>query len=124
MTSMSKRVVAMMNRMMESYDRSGPAKKAMISAFLHYFPGQITCKEFDDFMSDYLDGTLPERERRRFDFHLEACPMCRHHLESYRAAVALARASADDSWSEAPRELVNAILAARDTNVRKREGPD
>ena len=107
-------ILAMMNRMLAGYDRAGPMKKRMISLFMHHFPGQITCEEFGDFMADYLDGTMDVAETRRFEFHLEACPMCRTHMAEYRAAVDLARATAGDAPAEAPQELINAILAARD----------
>ncbi len=103
----------MMNAMLASYDSAGPIKKRMISLFMHHFPGQITCEEFGDFMADYLDGTMEQAQRRRFEFHLEACPMCRTHLVEYRAAVELARGSAEDKAPAVPRSLINAILAAR-----------
>ena len=112
-------ILRMMNRMLAGYDNAGPMKKRMISLFMHHFPGQITCEEFGEFMADYLDGTLEPAVRRRFDFHLEACPMCRTHIEEYRAAIALAKASAEDAMADAPQELINAILAARD---RDRDG--
>jgi anti-sigma factor RsiW len=111
---MHDQITRMMNRMLAGYENSGTMKKAMISAFMHHFPGQISCVEFDEFMSDYLEGNLPEAQRRKFNFHLEACPMCRKHFGQYRAAVDLARASAAESPADAPQELINAILAARD----------
>ena len=109
-------ILKMMNRMLAGYDRAGPMKKWMISVFMHHFPGQISCEEFGDFMADYLDGTMDAKMRRRFEFHQQACPMCRTHMEEYRAAVDLARASVGDAPVEAPQELINAILAARDTD--------
>ena len=107
-------IVRMMNRMLAGYGQAGPMKKQMISLFMHHFPGQMTCEEFGDFMADYLDGTMDTGLRRRFEFHMEACPMCRGHMEEYRAAVELTRSSAADAPVQAPQELINAILAARD----------
>lgn len=107
-------ILGMMNRMLAGYDTAGPAKKRLISLFMHHFPGQITCEEFGDFMAEYLDGEMDRAERRRFEFHLQACPMCRTHMEEYRAAVELAKASAADTSPDVPQELINAILAARD----------
>ena len=107
-------ILRMMNRMLSDYDTAGPMKKRMISLFMHHFPGQITCEEFGDFMGDYLDDIMDFPERRRFEFHLRACPMCRTYMEEYRAAVYLARASSSDAPVEVPQELINAILAARD----------
>jgi anti-sigma factor RsiW len=113
MISMRAMILRMMNRMLANYEQSGWLTKRMISVFMHHFPGQITCEEFGDFMGAYLDNELPEDMRRRFEFHLEACPMCRAHLADYRTAIELARASEDDIQVEVPQELINAILAAR-----------
>ena len=114
MKMVRKMILRMMNGMLANYETAGTMKKRIISLFMHHFPGQITCEEFGDFMADYLDETLDPVVRRRFDFHMAACPMCRTHIEEYRAAVALAKASAEDAMAEAPQELINAILAARD----------
>jgi len=34
---------------------------------------------------EYEEGTMPERERRRFQGHLDLCPPCVQFLSSYRA---------------------------------------
>ena len=41
----------------------------------------MTCAELVDLVTDYLEGTLSEAERARFDAHLAECPMCRVHLD-------------------------------------------
>ena len=38
-------------------------------------------------MSDYLDGNLGPRERRRLEEHVHWCPECRHLLETLRRTV-------------------------------------
>jgi anti-sigma factor RsiW len=79
--------------------------------------GELTCREFADFLMAYEDGELPADERARFDAHLAECPDCVTYLKSYRSAVALGqKAFADEDAAaadEAPEELVRAILAAR-----------
>ena len=112
MISMRAMILRMMNRMLANYEQSGRLKKWMISVFMHQFPGQITCEEFGDFVGAYFGDELPQEVRRRFEFHIEACPMCQAYMADYRTAVKLARASADDVHVEAPQELINAILAA------------
>jgi anti-sigma factor RsiW len=77
----------------------------------------VTCREFADFMADYLAGELSPDLRRSFDHHLGLCVNCQRYLTSYREAVALGkRAFADDDAAlpaDVPEELVKAILAAR-----------
>jgi anti-sigma factor RsiW len=37
---------------------------------------EIDCKELVETITAYLDGTLPDSDRRRFDNHLVNCPYC------------------------------------------------
>ncbi len=66
-------------------------------------------------LMDYLDGTLPERERAEFELHLGMCRSCRVYLETYRRTVEAAKASAKDvdaALPPPPEDLVKAILAS------------
>ena len=38
-------------------------------------------------LSEYLDGTLGESDRRRLERHLSACPPCTAYLDTFRATV-------------------------------------
>jgi anti-sigma factor RsiW len=38
-------------------------------------------------LSEYLDGTLPEKDRRRVEGHLAACSPCTAYLNTLRATV-------------------------------------
>ncbi len=77
----------------------------------------MTCREFADFMLDYLSDELSAESRAAFEYHLSLCTNCRHYLAGYRETVKLGkRAFEDDDAnvpSEVPEELVKAILAAR-----------
>jgi anti-sigma factor RsiW len=77
----------------------------------------VTCREFADFMADYLSGELAPEPRQQFDHHLSLCVNCQRYLGSYRETVALGkRAFADDDAAlpaDVPEQLVKAILAAR-----------
>ncbi len=77
----------------------------------------MTCREFIEFLMEYLDGQLPAEQRSVFDAHLEECPTCVEYLKSYQQSVELCRAacecSADEPPPEAPEQLVQAVLAAR-----------
>jgi anti-sigma factor RsiW len=77
----------------------------------------MTCREFLDFLMDYLEGDLPGVQRRTFESHMEACPPCVTYLDTYRETVRLGRellCPADDGIpDEVPADLVEAILAAR-----------
>ena len=77
----------------------------------------MTCREFADFMADYLSGELPPETRAQFDRHLGVCPNCVAYLSNYRDTVALGRQAftAGDAAlpGDVPDALVQAILASR-----------
>ena len=77
----------------------------------------MTCREFADFMADYLSGELGPELRHAFDYHLSLCVNCVRYLASYRETVALGKRAFEDQDAavpaEVPEDLVKAILAAR-----------
>ena len=79
----------------------------------------MTCREFINFLVEYLAGELTDTERAAFDHHLEICESCVAYLKNYQSTIELGRvavAELDDPVpSDVPEELVRAILAARQT---------
>jgi len=77
----------------------------------------LTCRQFADFMADYLSGELAADTVAAFEYHLSVCPNCCVYLSNYREAVKLGRQVMSDDDAELPGDvpdgLVNAILAAR-----------
>jgi anti-sigma factor (TIGR02949 family) len=76
----------------------------------------VTCREVADFLMEYLEGRLNDREREVFDAHLHACPGCVRYLDTYRETVRLGKSlcgSNDEVPENVPDALVQAILSAR-----------
>lgn len=48
----------------------------------------LVCREFVELVTDYLEGALPEVERRRFEAHLADCDGCHGYLEDMRRMIA------------------------------------
>ncbi len=44
----------------------------------------MSCNEFNGMAGAYLDGELPDEERRRFEEHLASCDACRTELAELR----------------------------------------
>jgi anti-sigma factor RsiW len=78
---------------------------------------RITCREFIEFIGQYLSNDLSTEERGKFEFHLTHCPPCVRYLHSYQETIKigkLALAPTDEPVpTEVPEELIQAILAAR-----------
>ncbi len=49
----------------------------------------IVCQEAVELVTDYLEGTLSRRSRRRFEAHLRGCPNCAGYLEQIRMTIEL-----------------------------------
>ena len=88
-------------------------------------PLMLTCQQVEDFLLDYVEGTLPRGQRLIFDLHLVLCRECRDYLAAYRKSVELGKAAfpqadapvpgdaPDGVPGEVPEDLVQAILAAK-----------
>ena len=77
----------------------------------------MTCREFADFIGDYLSGELVAEQRTSFEHHLVICDNCRTYLTQYQQAIELGRRAFQDPDAavpgEIPEDLVRAILSAR-----------
>jgi anti-sigma factor RsiW len=60
----------------------------------------LVCRQAVELMSDYLDGGLPRRERRRLERHLAACDACAAYLAQLRAVVATSGAVGPEELDE------------------------
>jgi anti-sigma factor RsiW len=47
----------------------------------------LVCRQAIELMTDYLEGTLSRRQRRRLERHLQACPNCSNYLEQIRITI-------------------------------------
>jgi anti-sigma factor RsiW len=66
----------------------------------------IVCQQAVELVTDYLEGGLSRRDRRRFEAHLRACPNCTAYVEQIRITIALTGAVGTDELSpEARRDL-------------------
>jgi anti-sigma factor RsiW len=49
----------------------------------------LVCQEVVELITDYLEGTLSRRDRRRFDQHLAGCEHCTEYLAQMRETLRL-----------------------------------
>jgi predicted anti-sigma-YlaC factor YlaD len=66
----------------------------------------IACQQAVELVTDYLEGVLTRRDRRRFEAHLKTCPNCSAYLEQIRMTIRLAgEIEVEDLTPEARQEL-------------------
>jgi anti-sigma factor RsiW len=73
---------------------------------------EMACNELVDAVTAYLDGTLPEHDRRRFDAHIAECPSCTEYLEQMRDTIC--RLGTLDQATLSPQTREDIIAAFRD----------
>ena len=71
---------------------------------------QISCRELVELVTDYLDGALSRRDRKRFEAHISACGHCATYVEQMRVTIAtLGRLSEESIPQPARDELLAAF---------------
>jgi anti-sigma factor RsiW len=76
---------------------------------MRLFRRDMACREVVEVITDYLEGTLPARDRRRFEAHLHGCDGCDAYLKQMRETISLAgRLEPED----VPSELEERLLVA------------
>ena len=76
----------------------------------------MKCRELAEFLSDYVNGELPDESRSHFEFHLNRCTNCRAYLVQYEVTIKAGQIACDevnDEIHQVPEDLVKAVLAAR-----------
>jgi anti-sigma factor RsiW len=50
-------------------------------------PGELTCQELAEIITDYFAGALAVADRKRFEEHLAECENCARYVEQLRVTV-------------------------------------
>jgi anti-sigma factor RsiW len=70
----------------------------------------LACKELVELITEYLEGTLPRRLRKRVEKHLGVCDGCTAYLEQMRFMIQTAGRLTEESLPEPMKaELVAAF---------------
>jgi anti-sigma factor RsiW len=70
----------------------------------------MSCRELVQLITDYLEGDLSRRERRRFERHLRDCDGCTTYIEQMREMIRLAGAVREQDLSVGAREELLAVF--------------
>ena len=60
-------------------------------------PEEMSCRELVDVITDYLEGTMAEEDRARFEAHLGQCHYCINYLAQMRETIAALGGLSEDS---------------------------
>lgn len=69
----------------------------------------LACSELVELVTDYLEGALPEPERRRFEAHLATCEGCANYLGQMKATIRITGTLREDG---VPAPVMDRLLEA------------
>ena len=75
---------------------------------------EVTCRQFVELITDYLEGTLPARTLSHVEEHLVMCDWCVTYLEQMDATIASLAALGETRSAEPPEALLSALRTKRD----------
>jgi anti-sigma factor RsiW len=68
---------------------------------------EMTCQELVELVTEYLEGTLSENDKARFQAHLKDCDGCETYLAQMRLTIrALGRLTEESIPMDAQRKLL------------------
>jgi anti-sigma factor RsiW len=70
----------------------------------------LTCKELVEIITDYVEGTMPQDERRRFDEHLAVCSGCEHYVDQTRSTIQAVGSLREEMIAPETREALLAMF--------------
>jgi anti-sigma factor RsiW len=72
----------------------------------------LTCRELVELVTDYLDGALPRRDRKRFEAHLRGCGNCTLYVEQFRETIRLTGTLREEDVTPEAAAVLRAQFAA------------
>lgn len=77
----------------------------MLKTALGLAPG---CEKVNEFLAEYVEGTLDEKTQAQFNEHMEMCKCCDHYLDQYKSTISMTHEVEEVS---VPSELAEHTLA-------------
>jgi anti-sigma factor RsiW len=79
------------------------------------FRRDLVCQQAVELVTDYLEGALSRRARRRFEKHLAGCEHCTEYLAQMRETIRLAgRVTPEDLTPQMREDLTDLYRRWRD----------
>lgn len=73
---------------------------------------EMSCKQFVEIVTDYLEGQLSEARRLWTEEHLAECDACRAYLDQMQQTITALRSLADETLDPARRDGILAAMRA------------
>ncbi|MEX1000235.1 MAG: zf-HC2 domain-containing protein [Thermodesulfobacteriota bacterium] len=91
-----------------------------IRSLLFKIPYMLNCREFEEFIDDYIDSNLSASVSRKFYLHLLACGDCRSYISAYKRSIEMGKALCDKLDSEIPEDVPDELISIVLKNMKKK----
>lgn len=86
----------------------------------HKSDAEISCREFVELVTEYIEGALSDARRAQLDAHIDACGGCTAYLEQMQQTIAGLSGLAERGELREPRAA--ALAAFREFHRGSRQG--
>jgi anti-sigma factor RsiW len=69
----------------------------------------LACQQAVELVTEYLEGTLSRRQRRRLRAHLDACPNCSAYLEQIQLTIRMSGSIEPEDLSPQAQDELTAL---------------
>jgi predicted anti-sigma-YlaC factor YlaD len=90
-----------------------PPRHGPIAGDFDVTADEVTCRQFVELITDYLEGTLPTRTLSHVEEHLVLCDWCVTYLDQMNATIASLASLRDAGSAELPDVLVSTLREKR-----------
>ena len=70
----------------------------------------LTCKEVVEIVTDYLEGTMSDQDRLRFEEHVAGCEGCSRYLHQMRETIRLTGTLTEEQVPEPQKEALRSAF--------------
>jgi predicted anti-sigma-YlaC factor YlaD len=92
---------------------SGPGQNGLPASDFAVTAEEVTCQQFVELITDYLEGALGPRTLSRVEEHLVMCVWCVTYAEQMQATITSLRALRDTPSARPPESVLSALRAKR-----------
>jgi predicted anti-sigma-YlaC factor YlaD len=71
---------------------------------------ELTCKDVVELVTGYLDGSMEQADRERFEEHLSVCDGCTNYLHQMRETIRVTGMLTEEQVSEEQRDALLATF--------------
>ena len=95
-------------------DDLGPPREDLFAGQLGVSADEVTCQQFVELVTDYLEGALPTPTLSHVEEHLVMCDWCVAYVQQMQSTVASLHELREPSFSQPADAVLDALRARKE----------